>query len=182
MDEIITTPCYIVLEIPSPMAEKIRAMRAKFDAPRATMAAEITLSGSSGLGHIVYGQKISDVTAEIDKIASHFASFETSFDSVERFPGTEIYFMTLANQQPFINLNNALKNTAIAFDVNHYPYRPHCTLKLRSTPSDPELMELLFMDVPKESFTLDTIALYSLPDANSCELLHMTELTGKIKP
>ena len=46
MDSVISTPTYIVIDIPSPMAEKIRLLRGRFDSPRASMPAEITLTGS----------------------------------------------------------------------------------------------------------------------------------------
>ena len=52
MEEQILFPSYIVLDIPSPMAEEIRRLRSRFDAVRASLPAEITLTGSCGVGLI----------------------------------------------------------------------------------------------------------------------------------
>ena len=177
-DELLTGTAYIVLNIPSPMADRIRGFRAKFDPPRSAMAAEITLTGSSGAGRILPGQSLDSIAGEMNRIAAEFAPFSASFESVERFPGTDIYFLTLADDRPFQTLHQAFVRSSIRFEPSPYPFRPHCTLKLRSTPSDPELLQLFFMEVPKEPFILSMLSLYHLPDVQNCNLLHSVELTG----
>ena len=47
-DRIINSPVYIVLDVPSPVAEKIQSFREKFDPARAALPVEITLTGSCG--------------------------------------------------------------------------------------------------------------------------------------
>ena len=171
-------PAYIVLDIPSVMAGWVRSIRAKFDPERSTMPAEITVTGSSGLGHLVPGQSLDDVASEIDRIAARFAPFSAVFDKVERFPDTEIYYLTLKDPAPFREIHKAFAESAIGFQENPYPFEPHCTLKLRSTPSDSELLELLFLETPKEPFTLSSLSLYALPDVRTCERLHTVDLSG----
>ena len=171
-------PTYIVLDIRSAMAERIRSIRARFDPERSTLPAEITVTGSSGLGHIVPGQPMDEVISEMDRIADGFAPFAASFDKVERFPDTEIYYLTVSDPAPFQTIHEAFAKSSIRFQPSPYPFHPHCTLKLRSKPSDPELLELLFLDAPKGSFTLSSLSLYALPDVRSCELLHTARLRG----
>ena len=169
---------YIVLDIRGPMAGWIRSVRARFDPERSTMPAEITVTGSSGLGHLVPGQSMDSVVSEIDRIAKNFAPLSASFSKVERFPETEIYYLTISDPTPFQAIHKAFAESAIGFQPNPYPFQPHCTLKLRSAPTDSELLELLFLDPPKETFTLSSLSLYALPDVRSCELLHSARLRG----
>ena len=169
---------YIVLDIPEAMAGWIRSIRARFNPERCAMPAEITVTGSSGLGHLVPGQSLADVASEIDRIAGSVVPFSASFSKVERFPDTEIYYLTLKDPEPFRAIHRAFAESSIGFLPNPYPFQPHCTLKLRSKPSDPELLELLFLEPPKESFTLSSLSLYALPDVQSCELLHTARLRG----
>ena len=172
------TATYIVLNIRGNMAGKIRNIRARFDPERSAMPAEITVTGSSGLGHLVPGQPFEEVVAEMDRIAGCFAPITASFDKVERFPDTDIYYLTVADPVPFQAIHEAFAGSSIRFQTSPYPFHPHCTLKLRSAPSDQELLELLFLDAPKGPFTLSRLSLYSLPDVCSCELLHTVRLRG----
>ncbi len=175
----IQDPAYIVLEIPSPMADYIRNFRAKFDTARAFMPAEITVTGSSGIGHIEPGQNVSAAAEEMNRIAREFSPFYVAFDKVERFPNTDIYFLSVKDASPFEKLQKAFAESGIRFLPSPFPYRPHCTLKLRCEPSDTELLELFFLEVPQEPFLLSELALYTLPNANSCRLLHKTMLKGE---
>jgi len=169
---------YIVLDIPDPMAGRIRLIRAKFDPDRSSLPAEITVTGSSGTGQLVPGQSLEQVAAEIDRIAGLFPPFLAEFGKVERFPDTDIYFLELLDPRPFEAIQKALAESSIRFLPNPYPFQPHCTLKLRSAPSDPELLELLFLDAPKEPFRLSKLSLYALPDPRSCERLCTARLRG----
>ena len=170
-------PTYIVADIPSPMAEQIQVFRSRFDAERANMPAEVTLTGSCGVGTVSPGQEVDFVIREIDRIASQFDPFEAAFSHVERFNNTDIYFLTFQNPEPFLRLHQALAASSIVFVPSPFPYMPHCTLKLRKHPSEQELLELFFLDVPQEPFQIDMLSLYSLSDANSCELFHKAPLS-----
>jgi len=178
LSEIPDCATYIVLDIPDPMAGRIRSFRAKFDPDRSTMPAEITVTGSSGTGRLLPGQSLKKVAAEIDRIAGLFPPFTAEFGNVKRFPDTEIYFLELLDPSPFEAIQKAFAESDIRFLPNPYPFHPHCTLKLRSTPSDPELLELFFLDAPKEPFTLSSLSLYALPDTQNCKLLHTAALRG----
>lgn len=178
MNNTICYPSYIVLNLPSPMAEVIQSLRAKYDVRRAALPAEITLTGSSGTGLLELGQDITAVAEEMDRVAKSLSPFYAQFTKLERFPNTDIYFLTLNDDTMFNRIRLALENTSLRFQPTPYPYTAHCTLKLRSEPTDAELLEMLFMDVPKTPFQLSQMSLYALPDTESCELLHTVEFGG----
>ena len=58
-------PAYIVLDIPVPMEKRIQVLRSRFDEERAGMPAEVTLTGSCGVGTILPGQEISFGRSEV---------------------------------------------------------------------------------------------------------------------
>ena len=66
MEERITSPAYVVLDIPSPMAEWIRSVRSRFDEERSRLPAEITLTGSCGTGVISPGQSVREIAALLE--------------------------------------------------------------------------------------------------------------------
>lgn len=177
-DRLIDLPSYLVLEIPPPMNEVVKAYRARFDPARATLPVEITVTGSSGLGLLTLGQSLRHVADCLERFAARQAPFMAAFKGVERFEKTDIYFLTLEDETPFAALNAALGRSGIAFEPSPYPFRPHCTIKLRLEPDAQETLELLFLEIPHAPFLLDSIALYGLADANHCELLCRTKLRG----
>ncbi len=141
----ISLPTYIVLDIPSPMAEKVQELRGRFDAERASLPAEITLTGSCGAGLMSMGQSLDDVLELVDRTASKFNPFKTTFDKVERFSNTDIYFLTFKNPERFLRVHKGFLESGIKFEASPYPFTPHCTLRLRKPPSEQELLELFFL-------------------------------------
>lgn len=179
--DVIEHPAYIVLNLPSPMAEVIRDLRAKYDFARSAMPAEITITGSCGTGLVEPGQEVARIAEEMDAVARDLVPFTVNFTKVGRFPGTNIYFLELNDDNPFEQVRQRLERSRIRFLPSPYPFHAHCTLKLRCEPSDPELLEMFFMDVPKTPFTLSMMSLYSLPDPAECELLHATTFSGNVQ-
>ncbi len=173
----VSSPAYIVLDIPSPMAEKIQDYRRKFDAERAALPVEITVTGSSGVGTISPGQNWNEVFALVDKVAASISPFESEFYKVERFENTNIFYLTFRNPSKYENVHKKLANSGVKFDPSPFPYKPHCTIKLVSVPDDNELLELFFMEIPRSRFVIDTLSIYSFdPKELRCELLHKAEL------
>lgn len=170
-------PTYIVLDVPSPMAEWIRAMRRRFDEERSRLPAEITLTGSSGTGFISPGQSFEKISACLKEAAEQIEPFEAEFGNVERFENTDIYFLNLIDDEPFIHAHEVVSNCGIRFESSPYPFHPHCTLKLRKPPKDlQELLELFLLQAPRHPFRLDLMSLYSLPTPNTCDLIYKVEL------
>ncbi len=179
MDELITSPAYTVLDIPSPMAEWIKDVRIRFDEERSHLPVEITLTGSCGIGHISPGQSLQKVTDILDEAAKKIPPFYAEFGYVQQFENTDIYFLDVKDPAPFQKAHEILAKSGIKFEPSPFPFRPHCTLKLRKPPKTiSEFFEIFAVQAPKEPFLLNLLSLYSLPSQNSCELLHKTELKG----
>lgn len=170
--QFIDQPVYIVLDIPSPMAEKIRELRKKFDPERAMLPAEITLTGSCGTGLVTQGETLQNIVSHLEKAAKKIKPFQVCFDRVDRFPGTDIYFLTLKESLELLQIQKIVSECGILFDPTPYPYHPHCTLSLRKPlKNEQELFDLFFLDIPAEPFTLDMISVYELHKNNTCDLL-----------
>lgn len=170
---------FIVLDLPSPVAEKIKKLRGEYDPKRVLVPAEITLTGSSGLGAVFPGQNIDFLSEEIRKIAEKNPPFTTRFRKLETFPGTNIYFLSLENEAPFIKLHQDFAASPIRFKESPFPYKPHCTLILREENGEENFLEKLSAKIPEEEFTMDMLSFYTLPSPNECELLFKIPLGGK---
>ena len=172
-------PVYIVLDIPSPMAEKIQGIRQKFDPERAKLPAEITLTGSCGTGLVSQGQTVREISEYLENAAKQISPIHVCFDKIDRFPNTDIYFLTLKDSPQLLQAQKIVSCCGIKFDPNPYPYRPHCTLSLRKVFQDEQtLFDLLFLPVPQESFTLEMLSVYALYDKNTCDLICKIPLGG----
>ena len=170
---------FIVLDLPSPVAEKIKKLRGEYDPKRVLVPAEITVTGSSGLGAVLPGQNIDFLTEEIRKIAEKNPPFTAKFRKVETFPGTNIYILALEDESPFIKLHEDFASSPIRFKESPFPYKPHCTLILREANGEADFLEKLSAKIPEEEFTMDMLSFYTLPSPNECELLSKTILSGK---
>ncbi|MDD5727152.1 MAG: 2'-5' RNA ligase family protein [Victivallales bacterium] len=175
--DIFSVPSYIVLNVPSPFADKIRTIRSFIDPSRANLAVEISLCGSNGRGTISPGQDPQKVFAEIDAIAGGFAAFSAAFGEVRRFPDTGIFYYTLRNNEFFTQLHQLFVQSRIEFEPTDFPYEPHCTLKLDPQP-DYSLEDIIrHLTPPQESFIIDTLSVYSLdPRQLTPRLLHRVNL------
>ena len=170
---------FIVLDLPSPVAETIRKLRGEYDPKRVLVPAEITLAGSCGLGSLLPGQETAFVAEEIRRIAESFPPFKAAFKQLETFPGSKITFLSLADEKPFLELHKAFASSRIRFRESPYPYRPHCTLILREENTEKDFMEKLSAEIPREEFVLEMISLYTLSSPNECELLAKVPLSGR---
>ena len=172
----VSFPTDIVLEIPEPMATKVRRYRMLFDKERCALPTEITLTGSSGVGPISLGQDLEDVFSLIDSVSAKFEPFDAYFDNVEAFNSSDTYFLSFRNPEPFKRLHRAFAESGILFDPTPYPFTPHCTIKLHKRPEDSELFDLFFLKPPNGYFTLDTVSIYCLPNLLAPQLLHKIKL------
>lgn len=170
-------PTYIVLEIPSPAAEKIQLIRSWFDTERAEMPVEITVAGSSGLGTIAESEDPQKVFSLLTQTAARLKPFRTSLGRVERFPDSETFYFTLSSPEKFIEIHGLIASSGIKFNATPYPvYKPHCTLKLFSESSEQEIRDLLNMAPLNSDFLIDTLSVYSLRNETSSECLFSAKL------
>ncbi|HVB74814.1 MAG TPA: 2'-5' RNA ligase family protein [Ktedonobacteraceae bacterium] len=168
---------YICLDVPAPFAQRVMDMRIRHcDEFRATLPAEITVAGSSGVGVFTATQDSAMAFATLDTIAAKTSPIEASFGAVRRFPGTDIFVLLLRDAAPFHALHQRIAISGLRFERNPFPFQPHCTLRSRSPVSEEVAAELLAFRIPG-SFVMDTLSVYML-DRLPMTLLHRVRLTG----
>ncbi|SET37966.1 2'-5' RNA ligase [Salinibacillus kushneri] len=172
---------YIVLDLPKKIADKVKKIRSEH---RYTMSlpAEITVTGSSGIGVLQYKQNPSNVYSTIRDVTSRIKPIKCNFGEVSSFPNTDIFFFTLQDEGPIRELHKELVKSDIKFLENPFPYKPHCTLCNNPSLTDIETQELLSKEISEE-FILDTVSVYSLErksnDVVNVSLLERFKLSGK---
>jgi hypothetical protein len=167
----------VVLDVPDPVANIVMSIRRKHrDELGCAVPVEITVAGSSGVGEVEAGQDPTHVFAVLDAIAADTAPICARFVAVMRFPTTDIFVLTLADERPFRALHERVATSGIRFQPSPFPYTPHCTLRSRSPVSATEAAELLSLRIT-DAFILTILSVYML-DRLSCTLLHRVSLTG----
>lgn len=178
---------YIVLDIPSPYAERVIEIRERQrDFARWSLPAETTVSGSNGTGPIAMDEDPKRVLAVLDRIATESAPIKTAFGPAKRFPGSDVFYLSFVDETPFRELHARIARSGVRLSPVPFPFEPHCTLRNRAPISEEEAADLLSTRVPGE-FTLDTLSLYELPPRTTsltgftvllC-LIHRVHLTGR---
>ncbi|MFA7230719.1 MAG: 2'-5' RNA ligase family protein [Victivallaceae bacterium] len=176
--DIFQASTYIVLNVPSPVADRVKEIRRCFDPDRSHLSVEITLAGSGGLGTVMAGQNPEETFAKLAGIAKSITPFEAEFGHVERFPDTGIYYYTLKQPEHFINVHNMLFASGIKFNPIKYPFTPHCTLKLALKTECSEDDFISRIQPPHETFVINTMSIYSLEEKDEPKLLHRVNLSG----
>src|SRR5438445_7789946 len=93
---------FVCLDVPEPKASEILAIRRhQRDDFRAALPAEITVAGSTGNGPVKSGQDPATVYRLIDEVAAATMAIQASFGPVLRYPDTDIFVLTLADEAPF---------------------------------------------------------------------------------
>ena len=167
---------YAVLDVPTPVADLIMAIRRKHDDYGAKLPVEITVAGSTGVGEFEPGQDPAHVFALLDAIAAATAPIRAHFGAVVRVPNTDIFVLTLADERPFRALHERIAASGIRFQLSPFPSAPPCTLRGSSPVSTEEADELFVLRIA-DGFILDTLSVYML-DRLPCTRLHRVLLTG----
>ncbi len=159
-------PSYILFDLPEAATLQVNEIRRQFDPNRSNLNAEVSLTGSSGVGTLVAGQSEQKVFAEISRIAAMLTAFSASFGGIGSFPGTGIYFFTMSDEQVFRRIHQLFCEADIQYNSSPYAYLPHCTLTLFDNPLPPETAEkIMKLPIPRDPFRIDNISVYSI-DAN----------------
>lgn len=156
------TPTYIVLNLPAPIAEAVTRIRDEYDPLIASLPAEITLAGSSGVDVIAPGQDPDEVLSILETVGRRHLPMETSFVGISRFTGTQIFWLRPENPKPFHALQNELAAKGIRFEENPFPYTPHCTLSAKTGLSSARERALAKERFPTRRFTLSELSLCQL--------------------
>jgi 2'-5' RNA ligase len=154
---------YVVLDLPSPIAEQVLAIRERHrDFFRWSLPAETTLIGSGGVGPIVPEEDSARVHRTLDQIAAETAPIRASLGPARRFDGSDAFYLSFENEEPLRQLHNRIASSGLRFSGVPFPFVPHVTLRSRSPVSDEDASALLATRLPG-AFTLDTLSLYELP-------------------
>jgi hypothetical protein len=177
---------YVVLDIPSPHADEVLAIRGQQqDFLRWSLPAETTVSGSSGTGPIATDESLDHVIAVLNRIAAETTPIRASFGPVRRFPQSDVFYLSFVEERPLHDLHRRIASSGLRFQATQFPFGPHCTLRTRTPITEAEARRLLEARVDGE-FTLDTLTLYDLPPRTTAPggfatllcLLHRVELSG----
>lgn len=172
---------YVVLDLPKEISKQVMKIRYRFkDKFYMALPPEITVTGSSGVGVLEDNQKPDQVFKTLDNIASKIEPIKASFSHVTSFPHTNIFFLSIQNENPFYDIHNKIVQSGIRFSKNEFPYKPHSTLCDRFSITEEEIQELSSISI-KEEFILNTLSVYSLECSGSnmvVHLRHRVKLTG----
>lgn len=169
---------YFVLNIPSPFAEKVMAIRRSQKGNFfAQLPVEITIAGSNGVGLLDQSQNLPDAYKKLDEIAADTAPIRTAFGPVVRYPGTEIFALTFEDEEPFRALHQRVATSGLKFHDSPHVFQPHCTLSNRVPLTGAGERALLDVRVPGR-FTLEEISVCRL-DRPPVTLLHTAPLARK---
>ncbi len=174
---------YIVLDVPSPFAERVLSIRQHYGSWRIALPVEITIVGSSGIGVLRYEEnEVDEVFKMINDVAEQVSPIVTHFTSVARFPNTSIFNYAQQNPEPFVQLQDAIISTGLKFDTSPFSFTPHCTIADFTNPTEELVQEVMSLPVPQANIVLDTLSVYALDDRvlsgnqEGCRLLHRTKL------
>ena len=169
---------YICLDVPDPHSSEVMAIRRRhLDEFRSALPVEITVAGSSGVGVIESAQDPAEVFGVINSVAADSAPITARFGEPLRFPGTDIFVLTLEDRVPFEALHARLATSGIRFKPSPHGFFPHCTLRSRSPVTNGEADDLLGTRI-EGGFVLSELVLYML-DKLPMSVLHRVPLTGR---
>jgi 2'-5' RNA ligase len=173
-----SVPTYIVLDLPAAIGAEVVSFRARFDAYTAALPPEITVAGSSGIGTLAEGQDPECVFKALERIAQAHLPFASSFVSIERFPGTHIFWLKPRERKPFDDLQASLLEVGILFLGNPFPFNPHCTISSNDLLTAAQINDLLNTTVPRQEFLLSRLCVYHLIDGRASLLREFSFLGG----
>ncbi len=171
---IIPTRAAVILEVPEPTASRVRSIQARHGyGQSAELPIHVTLVGSNGIGDMILEGDPGATFARIDAIAAATAPIVASFGAVIRFPRTDTFALTLADDGRVTALHEAIARSELRFDPSPYPFQPHCTITSDRPVSSADAAQLLALRVAG-SITLRVVHVFRVhPPA---ALLHSTLL------
>ena len=172
-----SAPTYIVLDLPQPARTEVLELRQRFDLYQASLPPEITVAGSSGVGTVAQGQDALHVFRAVEAVARRHRAFACTFESMRRFPGVPVFWLSPRDRAPFDALHRALLDSGIKFDTSPFPFNPHCTISSSNELSKRQETELLSSPVPQMEFLLEELRVYQVAGGQA-HLLQSFSLGG----
>ena len=156
---------------------EVRRLRSAYDPPRAGFPVEITVAGSSGLGWFSPDQTPEVIAEHVRAIAQDVLPFTCTFSGVEVCPQSRVYYLALANEEPFHSFQRALAASPLRFEAAQFSYKPHCTIVALSEGAPAATYaELAAFPIPASGATISSLSLYAvIPSTNACR--HVSRLS-----
>ena len=178
MPDCFARPTYILFDLPEAVTRQVNRIREQFDPCRAGLNAEVSITGSSGVGTLVPGQSPRKVFGEVRRIAEQLSVFQAGFCAVDSFPETGIYFFVMTDEAIFRGIHKLFCEAEIQYRSSPHRYLPHCTLTLFEEPLPAEIArDIMALPVPEGRFEVDNISVYSIDEQGlNPELLYRVEL------
>lgn len=171
---------FVVLDLPEPVASAVMDVRRRHrDEVRMALPAEVTLTGSSGVGVLEADQDRESVFAVLDEIAASTAPITARFGPVLHWPPS-LFVFSYEDEEPIRALHGRIAASGMRFGPIPHPFTPHTTLRSREDPTDEECQDLLNLRIPGP-FCLDTMSVYEggPGDPVWIRLLHRVRLSGE---
>ncbi|MBK7825966.1 2'-5' RNA ligase family protein [Nannocystis sp.] len=170
-------PTYICLDVPEPQASQVLELRRRHCERLHSFPVELTIAGSSGVGAIRAQLDPEDVAARLSQFCARTPPICAEFGAVVRFPGTDIFVLSLADPIPFEAIHDGLKQTGLRFEASRFPFFPHCTLRMAGPLSAAAVSELFALRLPGR-FMLGSLALYQRTPDDAIEKVWSAPLAG----
>ena len=171
---------YVVFDMPSAdWTQRVLDLRRKYDPDRSELPIEITVIGSSGVGVFELDQNPTHAFALLDQLAAKLAPITFALETVERFPGTNLFYLATSAVEKFRAVQTQIVATGLRFKDSPFPFTPHCTIaSLRADDLAQGEPEIRAFPLPIAEITLDEMRVYSLNQLD-CQLLFQTRLRGR---
>lgn len=154
---------YIVLDLQEPISREIIRLRKQFDSFRASLPAEITVTGSSGNGTVSSSQNSEEFIEELNSIAKTIDPFSFSFSNPIQFPDTSIFVMSVKDKKPFEEIHKKINFSKIKFEKSLFPFFPHCTISSKSNISENEVKKIMNIKI-MGNYQLNSLSVYQMGD------------------
>ncbi len=152
---------YICLDIPEPHYSRVRDIREEHCDRLDNFPIEMTIAGSSGVGAIKSHHSWEEVERQLVEFCRHRPPIVTAFAGVVRFPGTDIFVLSMRDPGPFQAIHEALQHAGFEFEPSRFPFFPHVSLRMSGPLSEGDINELFRLRI-KGEFTMDTLSLYQM--------------------
>ena len=170
-------PTYICLDLPEPQASQVMALRRQYCQRLKDFPAEITITGSSGVGAIRPQLHWDRVEPLLEQFVRASPPVRASLGGMVRFPDTDIFCLSMSDPMPFMLLHESLKHSGIAFEDSQFPFFPHCTIRMAGPLTDADISALFSITVPGE-FVIEELSLYQRTPDDRIVRVWSRPLTG----
>ncbi len=160
---------YLIAELAGDAVPFVLDQRRRFNPDRVEWPVDITIAGSSGIGTFKEGQHLQDIIDSLSSILFSNSLFSVIFTGIECFQGTGIYHLT-PEREKFDRLHTSVAKSGVLFNLNSWPYTPHCTLRVGSSRSS-ECDKLFSSVVIPEESPIECFSIYQ-PKSNGGRRLH----------